>query len=420
MKNNIDFIKGFFSRSGSYVFSAAVVARLLSFAASWVVLQLISNKELGIVIFSFSIISFIIPFGGLGLYQGLIRYGALLNSEVEKESLFIYVFKNGLITTSLLVLILIFCSLFIPFKYESTGNYLIVLSFVLIPHYLLSIIKIQFRLKHDNKTFSFIEITYNSLLFITVLSLSYFFNAKGYALALLIAPCLTALIYLRKLNIDFSQKKILNITDYSFWKYGFFASLAVSVAQFLIAIDIVLIGYLMNNSEAVTQYKYVSLIPFSLLFLSQVFINTDFVTFTEKIKNKNFIFNYIKRYMIFFSFVSITICGFSFLFSHQILLLLDPSFVQFSTAFLILIVGICGILIFRGLFGNLLSSIGKVHINYYIGGAALILNIISNYFLIPKFGITGAAITTAVLMWITGIISCVWFLHLYKNLKNIK
>lgn len=96
-------------------------------------------------------------------------------------------------------------------------------------------------------------------------------------------------------------------------------------------------------------------------------------------------------------------------------MLLDPSFIELTIPFLILTVGICGVLIFRGLYGNLLSSIGKVHINYYIGGVALIINVISNYYLIPEFGITGAAITTAVLMWFTGIISYVWFLFLYKK-----
>lgn len=415
MKNSKDFINGFLSRDGSYVFSATVISRLFSFASSWVALQLINNKELGVIIFSFSIISFIIPFGGLGLYQSLIRYGALLNSKEEKDILFIYVFKKGLIVTSFITVIIITFGLFIPFKYENTSYYLIFLSLILVPHYLLSIIKIQFRLKHDNKTFSFVEIVYSSFLFITVLSFSYLFNAKGYAFALLITPIITVLIFLRKLNINFHHTHKLSITDFSFWKYGFFASLAVSVSQFLLAIDIVLIGYLINDSENITQYRYISLIPFSLLFLSQVFINTDFVTFTEQIKNKKFIFNYMKRYMIFFCFISVVICSICFLFSNQILMLLDPSFIELTIPFLILTVGICGVLIFRGLYGNLLSSIGKVHINYYIGGVALIINVISNYYLIPEFGITGAAITTAVLMWFTGIISYVWFLFLYKK-----
>ena len=85
-------------------------------------------------------------------------------------------------------------------------------------------------------------------------------------------------------------------------------------------------------------------------------------------------------------------------------------------------VGICGIYIFRGLFGNLLSSIGKAHVNYYITSVALIINLISNYFLIPEYGIKGAAITTSFLMWFTGILSFILFWILYKKLllKKLK
>lgn len=77
--------------------------------------------------------------------------------------------------------------------------------------------------------------------------------------------------------------------------------------------------------------------------------------------------------------------------------------------------GISGIFILRGLFGNLLSSIGKAHINYYIASIALIINIISNYYLIPKYGIKGAAITSAILMWLTGLFSFICFKKLYKR-----
>lgn len=419
MKGLQQFILNFLNRSGGYIFGATIISRLLSFSASWIALQLIPNKELGIVLFAFNIIGFIIPFGGLGLHQSLLRYGALLKTEEEKNSLFIYVLKNGTISSFFLVLLIIISSFLIPFQFVNTAYYVAFLSFVIIPQYLLSILKIQFRLKHNNKAFSYLEIVYNILLIISVSILSYLFNSKGYAIALFITPCLTILFFIKKLNIHHSKKIVLNFTNLAFWKYGFFASLAVSTTQFLFAIDILLIGYLLNNSEAVTQYKYISLIPFSLLLLSKTFITTDFVAFTEKIYDKNYINNYMKRYMLFFTFISFGIYGISFLFSKQLLFLLDASFTQYSDTFLILIVGICGILIFRGLYGNLLSSIGKVHINYYISSIALLLNIISNYYLIPKYGIKGAALTSAFIMWFTGIFSYVWFLVLYKKFNDV-
>ena len=412
------FIQGFVSRAGNYILISTILARLLSFLASWIALQLIENKELGVVLFAFNIISFFIPIGGLGLHQSLIRYGTLLNTQNKKHKLFIYVFKKGILASFTLVLLIIGTSFFIEFSFNKTRYYVNLLSLIVIPTYILELIKTQFRLQHDNKSFSFIELTYNFILVITVLILSYLYKEKGYALALLISPLLASLLFFRKLRIDFSLREKLDIIDLSFFKYGIFSSLANVVTQLLFVIDIFLIGYLMNNSEMVTNYKYISLIPFSLLFLSRVFITTDFVSFTEKIYDQNYITKYIKGYIGLFLVVSLIIILFSLLFSKQILLLFGSSFENYSESFIILIFGICGILILRGLFGNLLSSLGKAHLNYYIVSIALLINVMSNYYLIPKYGIKGAAITSAILMWFTGIASCVWFYILYRKIKK--
>ena len=171
----------------------------------------------------------------------------------------------------------------------------------------------------------------------------------------------------------------------------------------------------------ITNYRYISLIHFSLLFLPRVFINTDFVTFTEKIYDKNYILEYIKSYMLLFLIISVSLIIGSYFFGSLVLRLLDDSFAIYGSIFFILMVGISGILIFRGLFGNLLSSIGKANINYYIASGALLFNIISNYYLIPLYGIKGAAITSAILMWVTGVTSAICFKVLYnKTLLKIK
>ncbi|CAA0188364.1 polysaccharide biosynthesis C-terminal domain-containing protein [Tenacibaculum maritimum] len=412
------YLKGFFSRSGSYVFIATIMAKGLSFLTSLAALYLIPSKTLGAVLFAYNIITFLIPISGLGLHQGLLRYGAILKDQDTKDSLFLYVFKNGFWASLLLTFILVFISILIPFQFKETSKYLALLAFLLIPSYILGIIKIQFRLKNDNKSFAFSEIVYHSILIISVVLLSYFYKEMGYITALLISPAITSFIFIKKLRINFQAKKKLAITNYRFWKYGFFTSLSNVIGQLLFVIDILLIGILLNDPKMVTNYRYVSLIPFSLLFLPRVFINTDFVAFTEKIDDKKYIINYIKSYTILFLIISIIFTLISFIFSNQILSTLDESFTQYSTAFFILTIGISGIYTSRGLYGNLLSSIGKATVNYYIALSGLALNIISNYFLIPLYGITGAAMTTAFLMWATGLASLILFWFFYK--KRIK
>ncbi|TVZ56965.1 O-antigen/teichoic acid export membrane protein [Lutibacter sp. Hel_I_33_5] len=409
------YLKSFLTRSGSYVFMATVFARIISFLASILVLQFISNKELGVVLYAYNFILFIIPICGFGLHQSLIRYGALLKTSEEKNSLFIYVLKKGILASFILIFLIIVASFFFSFEFKNTQTYLIILSFILLPSFIFEIVRAQFRLNHDNKSYAYTELIHSLLLLISICLFSFFFKEIGYTLALLLTPLITSIIFFKKLDINFKVNIKLNITDFTFWKYGFFASLSNVLTQLLFVIDILLIGYLLKNSELITDYRYVSIIPFSLLFLPRVFINTDFVSFTEKIYDSVYIKNYIKSYMLLFLLISSLLILTSWLFSNEILSIIDSNFDKYSDTFLILIFGISGIFIFRGLFGNLLSSIGKAHVNYYIATIGLIINVISNYYLIPEYGIKGAAITSAILMWFTGILSCILFIILYKK-----
>ena len=113
--------------------------------------------------------------------------------------------------------------------------------------------------------------------------------------------------------------------------------------------------------------------------------------------------------------MSLLIFSISCFFSKSILLLFGKEYVNYSDSFVILIFGITGIFIFRGIYGNLLSSIGKMSVNYYIVSIAILINILSNFYLIPIYGIKGAAVTSSTLMWFTGIASWVCFNYLYKK-----
>lgn len=413
------FFDDFFSRSGHYILISTILARLLSFFASWIALQLIPNFELGLVIYAINIISLIIPISGFGASQGLLRYGALLETQEEKNRLFAYVIKKGSFFSILLISIIILLSSFLTNHLAETKPYLIALSFSIFTLFLMESLKIQFRVLHKNKLFAKIEITYNFLLVVMVFMGSYFFNENGYVLTLILVPLLTFLIYFPKIKLKIKKSKTIQNPDFAFWKYSFFTSLANVATQLLIVLDIVLIGNILQDPEILTIYKYVSLIPFSILFLPRVVLTTDFVTLTINYTDKTYIHNYIKNYFYLFFIISFFIILFSFIFSNFILGFFGEEFKQYTLTFRILILGISAILILRGLFGNLLSVIGKAYINYWISVIAIIINLIFNYILIPEYGILGAAITSAIIMWLTSILSVVLFYYQFKKIETI-
>lgn len=416
MKSILNFLSSFSNRSGNYILAASISSRFLSFFASWIALQIILDKKLGLVIFAYQIVLFIAPIANLGINQGLIRYGAFLKNDEEKNRLFAFVFKKGLVITFCFTILIIFLSNFLNFKIPQTSIYLKILSLIFITQFLFEILQIQFRLQKKNKTFAFSEFTYNIILVILVFSLSFYFKELGYAIALVLTPLLTFLVFIKKIKINWIKNNYFDFINFSFWRYSFFASLSNVTSILLISIDIFLIGHLMSNMEMVTAFKYVSIIPFSILFLSRAVMATDFVEFTEKISNKNFINKYIKNYIILFSFISVGFLTLILLFGKFMLSLFNPEYVSYFPTLVILTIGIAGILILRGIFGNLLSSIGKSNVNFIIISVAIVLNIILNYYLIPIYGIYGAAITSAFLMWFTGVFCMVFFFYYFNKI----
>jgi len=113
MRDLKQFYKEFLDRSGFHILSSTIIARILSFLASWIALQFIPNFKLGFVIYAMNIITLIIPLSGFGSYQGLLRYGALLDMDKEKNELFAYVIKKGSIISIFLILIIVLFSSFL-------------------------------------------------------------------------------------------------------------------------------------------------------------------------------------------------------------------------------------------------------------------------------------------------------------------
>ena len=229
-----EYIKGFIDRSGNYVFLSTLFSRGFSFLGSWIALQLIDHEELGVILFAFSIVQFIIPIGGFGLHQSLIRYGALLNSNEEKQELFSYVLKKGIIASILIILLLNVIGYFIPFQFDKTYGYFSFLTLTILTIFILEIIKIQFRLQHKNKLYASCEFWYNAILVILIFLLSYYFDGFGYVIALIISPLITVLFFLKKLNIKLTSTNNLKITNFFFWRYGFLGGISNVVTQLLI------------------------------------------------------------------------------------------------------------------------------------------------------------------------------------------
>ncbi len=412
------FITEFLHRKGLSVFLASLVEKIGGLLLLLIATRMIPKSEFGFITYANTSLTFIIPFIGFGIHQGLIRYGALSQSQLTKKHLFAITLKKGI---GLSVLLLVMFWLFIPLitsKVTQSRTYLIILSFQLLSLFLYEITRIYSRLLHLNTLFSKISMSKTALNVLFAVILTWQFSGIGYAISLSIIPFLVAVFFIIKLRLvtkedanykaDFDLKKFLS--------YGMFSAVSGVLSQLLYAIDILLIGNILIDETAIAQYKVSNILPFSFLFLSLVFIQTNFVKIAHKSKNdKDYIKHYYLNYLKFFSVVSLLIVGFFYLFSDYLILIFGKQYNNELGLMQIFAFGTAGALLFRIPLGNILSAIGWPKINSINALVILFLNLILSYIYIQKYGVIGAAYVTASLMWVSGLLSLIAFVIFLKR-----
>ncbi|MCT4664028.1 MAG: polysaccharide biosynthesis C-terminal domain-containing protein [Flavobacteriales bacterium] len=409
------FIKQFRNRAGASIFSATVLSRGFSFLGSWIAYQFIDEKELGVALFAFTIVNFLMPLTGLGLEQSLLRYATLTKDQEEKERLYHFTVKKGAWLVVLQYVLTVLISFLIPFEFSNTPFYLAVLGLIFISYYYFELLQIRFRLFHQNDLFAQAE---KSRAFLQILFISfgsYFFGAIGFVSSFVLSSFITWWIFKQKIKEKKNKNQPKTLINRKYWSYGLFASLAGVATQLILSVDILMIGEILKDPEQVTYYRYAILLPFSLIFIPQVVSSTDFVLLTERIQDRKYIRGYIRSFMKLMSGISIGVILFFFFLGRKLLELIGPEMPQFFPLLMIISFGVVSVLIFRVFFSNMLSALGKMHVNFYINMIGIGMNIILNFLLIPKYGILGASITSTSVMWLTSLITYFWFRRAYAN-----
>lgn len=415
------FIEGFVKRKGISVGFSSAIEKTGGFLLVLIATHLIPKEEFGLITYANTTIAFLVPFIGFGIHQGLIRYGSIAGSQIVKKHLFFLTFKKGLLFSALLVLFILLLAPLTTHNLPHAKLYLFILSIQLVSLFVFAMLRIYARLINLNKLFAQMGIVKTILLVSLAFVLTLGFNGIGYAISLALAPLLAALYYLVKLKLI--PIKITNVPQFVFKEYlnyGLFTSLAGVLSQFLYAIDLILIGNLLQE-EAVAEYRVAFTLPLSILFLPIVFIQTDFVKIASKsVTDKVFIKNYYLNYLKVFSVISVLTVLFFFFFSEYIILLFGKEYNNGSDLMFIFSLGIMGALLFRVPLGNILSAIGWPKINALNSLIVLVFNTVLSYIFIKKDGIIGAAYVTSAMLWFSGILSLLAFIYYLKKDTFVK
>src|SRR3989344_861656 len=398
---------------------------LLSKALAYLYVALVArlgSSEYGLLSLGISIVSFISIFSLLGLNTGIIRYISYYNGKQDDRRI-----KGTILSSLRLSLPVSLVLMILLFLYSEKISILIFHSSELIPILKLFSLTLPFMSLSDiflGVMIGFQKINYKVLvkeviegvirLVLTFAVIYLGYNLLGTAVVYLISFMMTAFLsfyLLQKKVFPFFKTKVIPIF---FTKELFVFSFPFIFAGVLTLIikwtDVFMIGFFRTTSEvgvynvALPTANLLVIVPTSLMALFMPII-TEFYS-KGKIKDIVTLSRINSKWIFFLNFPIFLLI---FLFSKNILeIMFGSEYVTGNTALLILTVGYMVFSLVH-IPNAILIMMKKTKLIFYISLISAVVNVILNYYLIPKFGIIGGSIATSfslVLIFVLIFISC--------------
>src|SRR3989344_1016892 len=394
-------------KGAGFVYFGMIFSKILTYLYR-IVIARIGTSEYGIFSLGLAIVNMAMFIPLLGMDEGIVRYVSYYLGLKEDAKI------KGTITTALKIsgflslivtTILFFSSEYIAINIlrEQSLNIILNVLTLSIPFYVISTIYLSVIKAYKRMDYwVFIKsITENiSKIGITFILIFKGFGllaaAIGYTVSLIIA-CIIAIMIVEFKFVKIFSSKIKSITSTrKLIGYSWPIMFHIIIAQLLGWTDTLMIGYFKNSIEvgiynaALPTAHVMTIIPAGIFSLS-IPIMTDL--YAQKQKNEFInVYQTANKWVYYFMVYLLIIFT---IFSKEILNILFGS--EYVTGSLTLIAGAIGYFIYSNGSGDcILKVIGKtkyIMINTLISTT---LNIILNYFLIPRYGMLGAAAASTI------------------------
>jgi len=411
-------------------FSGMTLGSVFRYIFSIVMARFLGAQMLGIYSLGNAVTRIAEIFALMGLDNGILRFVSrdTENKENVKNSIYSSL-KFGFLS-SIIISIILFCSAeFIVNNLLNEDNFLVIVIKIFalsLPFSVLTLIS-SFATQAFKilKYKIFVNQIVNPLTLLIAFLASYHF--LGTKLSILIPTVVSAvvgLVFITKFLSYFTDINFKNLikedVNKEILRFSIPLMFVSAIGIIMHWVDIVMLGILSNATD-VGMYHPIDRTAGLVRMILFAFAGIFAPIFSEHYFKKNILgmkesYQSSSKYILTFS---LPVFIFLFVFANPMLLLFGSEF-QNAVALKILLTGIFIQTIF-GLGSSTLSMSGNTKFNLFNVSIALILNISLNYILIPQYGIVGAALATAIALFILSILRFVENIVLMKlNLFSIK
>lgn len=401
-----------------HIFSSSVINKMLTFLSNIVVVRFVSKVDYGVFAYADNMVSMVLLASGMGMVSGTFQLCSEKKKNKEKDEVFRYGTAIGIRVNIILCLIIAFISQFVPVKFNSASEYLLLLSINPILMIIFEFQQIYFRSRTENKKYSFAS-TFNTFLVVMGAIIGVFIaSIDGMIVGRNIAYILTIIIVSVKLSAPiYIKKEEINKEDkIALFKISFISMLNNGISHLLYLLDVFLLGIILSNEEIIASYKVATTIPAAMIFIPTALVTYIYPYFASKKDDKYWCLQQYKKIIKYFGAFNLLITiGLILLAKPIIVLLYGTQYTDAVTCFRILAVNYFISGTFRSISGNLLVTQRKLGFNLIVNVISGSVNIIGNLILIPLCASIGAALTTLTVSLVAAIMSTGYYIYILKH-----
>ena len=258
------------------------------------------------------------------------------------------------------------------------------------------------------------------ILFVLIILLTLMFGGTGYCIAYAITG-IVAFVVIDKgrtagLLFRSARSQVHSPFTTGYVKYGLLVGFGSLASQLALTTDTLMVGNLISDPQELAFYRVAALIAFNLLFIPKVIITTDFVVLAENRLDaaylKRYIFDYLKSVGV---ISTISILGSVAISEYLLAFAFGEPYRASAASYNYLAIGVIGAFLLRVPVSNILNAVGRAQWNIYSSIGLVVVNIPLTYWLVRLYGIEGAAISTSLVWWLSGLVSIVlYWMHIAR------
>lgn len=393
------------SKGAFHVVVGSFMTKFAAFFGSIFIVRLLSKSDYGVLSYYENFASYFTVLAGCGLAPGLLRYMVIARDMPEKKSCFAHAVKRGTIWNVVLVAVGLAVIYFYPHPESFQGYFRVGAMLILcVPFvYLLEAGLCSFRGLFDNKIYAVIAFSTSAFLIIAriigaALGGLNLTTVMRFAAEIVCAAVCVALLYYRYFRSEQSS-----VLSRDFIREMDIFSLQMMFTNGLWAIfmlnDVFLIGQISGNETVLADYKIAYVIPANLSILISavgIFVAPYFTKY-EHAGNYAWIrakYKVVLKVTMAIMGVAVALC---FLLAKPLILLLyGEAYLTSVPIMRMLLVASFFNNGIRSTTANILSATGVQKMNLIVAAGGMVLQIVLDVLLIPRYGGMGVAVSSSI------------------------